>query len=338
MAAPLHGLFEKRVRGDDALLELSRLRYEQAGLPAEMYAGSPDALAHGLRFAPEGLRAPMVHLSRQWDLLHAADRATLVGMVRRFGDRVSGFVLHDRHDTPGRLDEVPRAAEEISRALVASGSARVFVEYAAGVTLDEFVALGERLAPFEQVGLCIDIGHVGVRQSRWRFAELEPQLRVDLLDLRRDDPRVPDVVESVVEAVASGLGAVTSLVEAVAMQPNPIHFHLHDGHPFMPGLADHFAFQWSLPVPFSWRGGRSLPTLFGVEGLALILRTARERIPEDRLSMTLEIHQGHGRLSLDPEAAALFGHWQDLTNAEQQNGWAALITQSAALVRALNAL
>ena len=33
------GLFEKRIDGDDCLLDLARLRFQQAGLGAEMHGG-----------------------------------------------------------------------------------------------------------------------------------------------------------------------------------------------------------------------------------------------------------------------------------------------------------
>lgn len=336
MNAPLHGLFAKRVRGDDALLALSQNRFEQVGLAAEMYAGSPDRLAHVLGYTPAGTRAPMVHLARELDLLRDSDRAGVIELVRRFGGRLSGLVLHDHHDTPRRLTEVPRAAAEVSQALVASGSAKLFVEYAAGSTLDEFVALGECLAPFEQVGVCIDTGHVGIREARRRFAARAPDAGVDLAYLSADDPRLFELVDEVVAAVAVGRSAVTGLIEAVGSQTNPVHFHLHDGHPLVPGLSDHFAFQRALPIPFAWQGRRSLPTLYGVDGLAAILRRAREEIPSERLSMTLEIHQGYGRLGLEPHDAELFRDWGDLTNAERQNSWLAVITESAALVRGLS--
>src|SRR5436190_1895207 len=68
-APPLHALFQRWVEGDDALLRLARLRFEQAGLAAEAYADSPDNLDRMLGFVPEGARAPTVHLSRRIDLL-----------------------------------------------------------------------------------------------------------------------------------------------------------------------------------------------------------------------------------------------------------------------------
>jgi hypothetical protein len=46
--APLHALFQQRVDGDDALLRLARLRFEQFGLAAEVYGGSAGELDHTL--------------------------------------------------------------------------------------------------------------------------------------------------------------------------------------------------------------------------------------------------------------------------------------------------
>ena len=49
---PLHALFQQRVDGDDALLRLARLRFEQFGLAAEVYGGSAGELDHTLAFVP----------------------------------------------------------------------------------------------------------------------------------------------------------------------------------------------------------------------------------------------------------------------------------------------
>ncbi len=338
MDVPLHGLFDKRVAGDDALLALAQRRFEQAGLAAEMYADGPEDLERVLRFAPAGTRAPLVHLSRGLDLLRERDREAVELLARRFGNRVCGFVVHDRAAMPHRLGELAQAGAQLSRALTASGTASLFLEYAAGVTLEEFVAVGDALAPFDQVGLCIDVGHVGLREVRRRFADLAPHVTTDVADLRTDDPRLPALLDTVTAAMAAGLPAVESLTAALAEQTNPVHYHVHDGHPLVPGLSDHFPFQWRLPIPFSWNGLASLATLYGVTGLARILQAAGERISPERLSLTLEIHQGFGRLDLDPQAAPLFAHWSDLEAAERQNGWLAVVTESAELVRGLHAL
>jgi len=50
-------------------------------------------------------------------------------------------------------------------------------------------------------------------------------------------------------------------------------------------------------------------------------------------SLTLEIHQVEGRRPL-ADAAGLFRHWRDLTNAERMNHWLAVLGEHAALVTA----
>lgn len=49
---PVHGPFQRRVAGDDALLELAGLRFAQMGLAAEVYADTSDELEHVLGFVP----------------------------------------------------------------------------------------------------------------------------------------------------------------------------------------------------------------------------------------------------------------------------------------------
>jgi hypothetical protein len=329
---PLHALFQQRIDGDDALLRLARLRFEQAGLAAEAYAGSPDELDRLLAFAPSGARSPIVHLSRQIDVLRAADRQAVAAFARRFGGRVSAFVVHDRADMPGRLDELETAAVELSEVLERSGPARLFLEYAAGCELPEFGAIDRRLAGIERVGVCVDTGHVGIRQARRHFARARPDTAADLAALGPDDPRLPDLVADVQAAVAAGLTAVLNLTGALADQDKPVHYHLHDGHPLVRGLADHFGFLTRLPVPFEYEGRRSLDPLYGPTGLAAVVRTAAETYGPERVSFTLEIHQGEGRLPLG-DAAPLFRHWRDVTNAERMNAWLEVLAQNATLVR-----
>src|SRR5438067_5808491 len=117
VASPgVHALFQRRVDGDDALFELARLRFEQFGLGAEVYAGSPAELEHALAFVPPDSGPPMVHLSRGTDLLHPPDREAVTALARRFGGRVSGFVVHDRLDMPARLGEFRAATAHLSPA------------------------------------------------------------------------------------------------------------------------------------------------------------------------------------------------------------------------------
>jgi hypothetical protein len=155
---------------------------------------------------------------------------------------------------------------------------------------------------------------------------------VDLARLQPTDPGLPAVADDVQAAVATGLPAVLELTAALAGQGTPTHYHLHDGHPMIRGLSDHFGFQHRLPIPFMHRGVRSLDPLYGVTGLAAILAATRAFEP-GQVSLTLEIHQVEARLPL-ADAAGLFGHWRDLTNAERMNAWLAVLTEHAVLVSA----
>jgi sugar phosphate isomerase/epimerase len=332
-APPLHALFQRRVSGDDALLDLARLRFEQFGLAAEVYGGSASDLDHTLGFVPGGARPPTVHLARNLDLLRENDRAKVAALVRHAGDRVSGFVVHDQRGMPARLDELHAAAADLSPILTESGPARLYLEYAAGCHPSEFVAMAAALDGLPQVGMCIDIGHVGVRESRRAFARLRPDIDVDLAHLQPTDARLPELVDDVQAAVGAGLPAVLMLTAALADLGLPTHYHLHDGHPLIPGLSDHFGFLNRLPIPFVHRGLRALDPLYGVTGLAAIL-TATHAFAPGQVSLTLEIHQVDARLPLG-DAASLFDHWSDPTNAERMNAFLSVLTQHSMLVAAL---
>lgn len=83
---PVHGLFQRRVAGDDALLRLARLRFAQMGLAAEAYADAPDDLEHVLHFVPPHPYLPVVHLNRGINVLHERSRA----VAAEFADRFAG--------------------------------------------------------------------------------------------------------------------------------------------------------------------------------------------------------------------------------------------------------
>ena len=110
-----------------------------------------------------------------------------------------------------------------------------------------------------------------------------------------------------------------------------MHFHLHDGHPLIPGLADHFTFLTRLPIPFSYQGRESLSMLYGPGGLASIVSGALRACRPGAVSFTLEIHQAEGRLPL-ADAARLFPHWRDTTNAERMNYWLSVLGENAMLI------
>ena len=142
--------------------------------------------------------------------------------------------------------------------------------------------------------------------------------------------RLPDLVADVQSAVASALPALLGLTRSLGRIGAPLHFHLHDGHPLVPGLSDHFSFLMRLPIPFDHEGRRSLTPMYGPPGLSRIVRTAIDACGADRVSFTLEIHQAEGRLPL-ADAAGLFPHWRDLTNAERMNYWLSVLAENGVL-------
>jgi hypothetical protein len=328
---PLRALFQRRVDGDDALLELARLRFAQAGLAAEVYADTPEQLEEVLGFAPERPHRPVVHLSRQVNLLEERGRATVERFAGRFAGRVAGLVVHDKPGMRERTDELVGGLTELGGQLDwRADGPMLFLEYAAGLELDWFLEVAERLRGVPKVGACVDIGHVGVAEARAAFSRLHPG--VDLAGLRPADPRLPGLAADVQAAVASALPAVLGLIRSLGQVGKPFHVHLHDGHPLVPGLPDHFGFLTRLPVPFEHDGRRSLDPLYGPAGLAALVRAAA-RAGGAAASLTLEIHQVEGRRPLG-DAAGLFGHWRDLTNAERMNHWLAVLGENAALVTA----
>jgi hypothetical protein len=327
---PLRALFQRRVDGDDALLELARLRFAQAGLAAELYADTPEQLEELLGFAPERPHRPVVHLSRQVNLLEERGRATVETFADRFAGRVAGLVVHDKVDMGRRTGDLIDGLTELGGRLERQPDGpMLFLEYAAGLGLDWFVEVAERLREVPRVGACVDVGHVGIAQARASFSRHRPGL--DVAALQPGDPRLPELAADVQAAAASALPAVLGLIGSLGRVGKPFHVHLHDGHPLVPGLSDHFSFLIRVPVPFEHHGRRSLDPLYGPAGLAAIVQAAARA--GARASLTLEIHQVEGRRPL-ADAAGLFGHWRDLTNAERMNHWLAVLEENAALVTA----
>lgn len=321
----IRGLFQQRVAGDGALLQLTRLRFGQAGMPAELYADTPDELDRLLGLVPAHPTLPTVHLNRRLNLLDPADRAVVAAFVIRFDSRVSGFVVHDRRQMIGREDALTDALRELGDR---ESGPMVFLEYAAGAPLDWFAEMAHRVAEVPRVGSCLDTGHVGLAEVRRRLAA-GPGGRAATFSLT--DVALPHHVERVQEATGAGLPAVLGLIDDLAPLNKPLHFHLHDGHPAVTGLSDHFSFLTRFPIGFDHRGARSLGPMFGPSGLGAILRRAVSGCGIRRLSLTLEVHQGEGRLPLGPDATELFRHWIDLTNAERLNYWLSVIAENHVL-------
>jgi len=330
-AIRLGGLFQKRIDGDDALLQLARLRFAQAGLATEVYAGSFAELEHVLGFVDPDCGLPIVHLRREINLLREDSRAEVTAYAQRFMGRIFGLVVHDRAEMGARTVDLISAIQQVSASThAAAGAPYLFLEYAAGLELDWFVEVGERLHNTAHASLCLDVGHIGIRHARRVFARTHADL--DLAMLTADDPRLPALVDDVQSAVASAVMAVRQTTTALARVGKRLHFHLHDGHPLVNGLSDHFGFLTRLPIPFAHQGRYSLHPLYGPSGAQQIVTHALAACGRENASFTLEIHEKPpGRLPLGDDAG-MFATWANVTNAERMNHWLSVLAENSMLV------
>ena len=300
------------------------------GLAAEVYADTPDELEHVLRFVPPHPYLPMVHLNRGVNVLHEHSRAVVAEFADRFAGRIAGLVVHDKREMGAQTDRLLTVMRELNARLCERpGGPVVFLEYAAGLEPGWFVEVAERLQDAERVSCCIDVGHVGIRQASARFAHSHPGL--SLRNLSPEDGRLPDLVADVQDAVGSAVRTCSTSPVRSARLGKHVHFHLHDGHPLIPGLPDHFTFLTRLPIPFSYQGRQSLSMMYGPERPGVHRVGSYRGVPPTGVSFTLEIHQVEGRLPL-ADAARLFPHWRDTTNAERMNYWLSVLGENAMLV------
>ncbi|WP_193214315.1 hypothetical protein [Luteolibacter marinus] len=331
---PVLGLFQKRIEGDDALLALAKLRFEQAGLGAEIYGGHPDELEHLLTFKPANDQPVVVHLSRDIDLLDPASRGKVREFARRFAGRIMGMVVHDQHEMTDRADDYLHGVRELdTRLQELPGAPLLFIEYAVGLEPEDFAAFAGNISACRKTSVCVDVSHVGIRQARAHFGRLHPGR--DACEFKPGHPELPAVAADLQASVATALPVVCSLIQRLGEIGKPVHFHLHDGHPsstFSPyGVSDHLSFLTEIPIPFEYEGRRALTPLFGPGGLAKLLAAATGDLGRYNCSFTLEIHQPSGRRALD-DAGHLFGHWRDLGHAEWMNHWMDVLRQNQRLV------
>jgi hypothetical protein len=324
-APVVRGLFQRRVRGDDAIFTLAQLRFAESGMAAELYADAAEQLEHELRFLPPQPALPVVHLNRYLNLLHEDGRGVTEYFIRQFRGRLLGLVIHDQPEMEGRIPEVVSAMNRATKPERHMDSPTVFLEYAAGIEPERFVELAQQMIDIQGASVCIDIGHIGIRESRRRLAQIHPNLDIDTL--RRDPGRAPELISDVQSAIRSARQVVLDMIRAIGKIGKPLHFHLHDGHPLIRGLADHFSFLTRLPVPVNWDGRYSLEPMYGLNGLAQVLKAIAMNCPPDRVSITIEVHQAEGRLPLG-NATELFAHWEDLTNAERMNYWLSVLADN----------
>jgi hypothetical protein len=332
------GLFETRIEGDDALMELARLRFQQARMGTEIHAATPQQLEGIMRFRPTTELPVVVHLPRHFNLLNEEHQTQIAQLASGFAGRIYGMVMHDHPDLVSRSDDFVRATQMMESRLAAiRGCPLLFVEYAAGLEPRMFARFFESIRDLTHISSCVDIGHVGIQQARAAYSGSHPG--EDVCALKNDPSRIPEMILGVETATGAALPAILELIDALGKLHKPVHFHLHDGHPlsnFSPfGVSDHLSFLIDMPLNFEYRGRRSVPLMYGLSGLQQIARRAIQSLGRERLSFTLEIHPGQGQLALG-DAAPLFKHWTDKTNAERMNQWLAVLRENhAALLEAL---
>ncbi len=329
----LLALFEKRIEGDDSLLELARFYFKRAGLGAEYYVDAPAVLEKLFKFRPGPETVVMVHLSRQIDLLKASSVEFIMEMATKFAGRILGLVVHDQAEIISHRDDYQKALQEINYKLkgIQKGP-YLFIEYAVGMKIDFFIDLFETIRDLEYISACIDIGHVGLHQTRLLYAG--KFAHEDICALSPFEPRLVDVIEDVDRAVKSALPLVLQIITAFGGFNKPVHIHLHDGHPLSSspfGISDHIGFFNDIEIPFEYNGRRVMQTMFGRRGLARIITQALVAIGPEKLSFTLEIHPNDDRLAL-AGAAHLFQHWEDTSNAEKMNSWLADLVKYHAFI------
>lgn len=335
LACPrIFALFQNRIGGDDAFLRLASLRYKEAGIGVEVYAEDQAELDRLLPLRPFQDEQALVHLRREIDLFKESDRKEVIAIAEHNKDEVFGLVIHDQPEIPDRFDEYLEVLDEVEKGLKKAGSGPyVFIEYAVGLQFKTFVRLFDAIKEMERISACVDIGHIGIRQAQEAYYRKHPG--IDICGLKPDDPALPSLIGEVEAAVSSSLGAVVGIVGELALPGKPLHFHLHDGHPLSVsspfGVSDHLSFLDEIPIPFEYKGKRSLPPMFGPRGLSRIVEEALKHLGSDRISFNLEIHPPGGRLALG-HMSYLFGHRIDKTDAERMNCWLSVILETHRLL------
>jgi hypothetical protein len=331
---PTLGLFEKRIEGDDCLLELARRRFQQAGLGTEVHAGTPEQLDAILKFRPADAAPVVVHLPRDFSLTDVHSQGRILDLATRYAGQVHGLVLHDHPELTARPQEYLNAALEMESWLEKLDPCPLlFIEYATGLEPATFAAFFKSIRDLAHVSACIDTGHVGIHQARAAYARIHPGQ--DVCALKSQPDNLPSVLPEMEAAVAAAPATLLELIASLGALGKPVHFHLHDCHPlstFSPfGVSDHLSFLTRLPLRFEYRGQRSVPPMFGPDGLAHIVTQALTALGRERVSLTLEIHPTFERLPLG-DAAPLFSHWVDTANAEKMNHWLSVLAQNHALL------
>lgn len=327
------GLFQKRIRGDDALLRLAELRFKESGLGMECYAESAAELDKLLTFRYSPETTATVHMERNINLLDPAGRRIIYEFAAHFAGRLYGMIIHDQPEMETHRDDYLIAVHKVAARLNSIPNAPyLFIEYASGLWPGSYVDFFRKIHDIGHISACIDIGHLGLWQVGHVYSAKHHG--ESIFALKFNPARQQEVIADIQDASHAGLGAVLHVVHDIARLGKQFHFHLHDGHPlstFSPyGISDHLSFFQKIPIPFIYMGEKSLAPMFGPEGLGKIVREAI--VPGCSVpSFTLEIHPTEGNLSLE-NSIHLFDHWKDKHNAERMNFWLSVLLSNHQLI------
>ena len=325
------GLFQKRIDGDDALLELARLRFQEAGMSSELYADSLEELSWMLGFKPLPDAQVVVHLSRAINFFDESGRWQFLNFASAFKDQIYGFVIHDMGEIKDNFNDYIAIVRDINSSLMSQGSGpSLFIEYAGGLEPDFFCKIFRTISDLERVSACIDIGHIGIWQARENF--FKKHHGIDICSFNPSHPHLHEMIDDIEDATHNGLvSTVRTVIQDLGSHKKPLHFHLHDGHPLSPfspyGVSDHLSFFKEIPIPLTFKGKNSLPTMFRPSGLEEIVSQALTVLNPEQLSFILEIHPTFETAPLNGYSY-LFKHWQNKTHAEQMNHWLSVLTQN----------
>jgi starch synthase (maltosyl-transferring) len=330
-------LFQKRIEGDDALLELAKLRFRDAGLFPEYYAESIAELEWLLRFMPSATSPLMVHLPRGISLFEKAGRKLVIDFARYLKNRAAGIVIHDQREIPSRFDEYVAVLKDINDRLgKSSGNSALFIEYAAGLDPEIYMNIFKSLREAPLVGACIDIGHLGLNRAGMIYGQRHDGR--DIFALKYDAAALPGLMGGIQDVLVAAREEVFRVIKELGNLGRRLHLHLHDAHPLAVspfGISDHLSFLDKVPLSFEYAGRRDVDPMFGPTGLVRVVREALQHAGPERVTFSFEIHPAEGRLPLG-NASHLFPHWTDKGNAERMNAWLAVLVQNHRFL--LNAL
>ncbi|MBY0232780.1 MAG: hypothetical protein K2W96_26155 [Gemmataceae bacterium] len=331
----LHAIFHRLVRGDEALLRLARAKFHAAGLLPEFNPGGIAEMERLMEHRPCPDCPFAIHLPRSLKLSEPEGRDLIAAFAQRFRGQASVLVVHDQKRIETHFDDYVAAVRDID-ARLPEGGPMLCIEYAVGLPAEAFAAVFHAIRDLGKVSATVDISHVGIRQCQRAYEKTHPGQ--DVCGLKWNDPRLKDRLADVQEACATALPVTRQLVAEIAALGKTMHFHLHDGHPASTfsqfGVSDHLSFFETIPCPPGHEGAQHLPTIFGPLGLKAVLDAARASLPDDKFSLTVEVHPAEGRLGLG-EHAALFSGWKEKENAERMNRWLDELLRCARLVRGI---